>query len=111
MTYIYMLLIRAVEALRGLWQTPTARDNTELLLTRLQWFPCQVEGGQFLIKLGFYGPGTFALVGTPGANYDPTKPVVISSPVKDYLVPWGLFDDDELAAMAEAVCEHEEKRR
>lgn len=89
----------------------TPREQTEAQLLRLQWFPCSIEGGQFLIKLGFYGPGTFALIGTPGANYDPTQPVSIRSPVKDYLIPWNLIDDDELAAMTEAVCAHEERQR
>lgn len=111
MTHIYLLLIRAMTFIQQLWKTPTLRDNTELLLTRLEWFPCSIEGGQFLIKLGFYGPGTFALIGTPGANYDPTQPVSIRSPMKDYLIPWNLIDDDELAAMTEAVCAHEERQR
>lgn len=111
MNFLLSALLALLAFARRGFRKLTQRERVEAQLLLLQWFPCSIEGGQFLIKLGFYGPGTFALIGTPGANYDPTQPVSIRSPVKDHLIPWNLIDDDELAAMTEAVCAHEERQR
>lgn len=85
----------------------TPREQTEAQLLRLQWFPCLIDGGTYLAKPGFYGPGTFALVGTPGENFDPSQPVRVKS-ISDHLVPWRMIDSADLALFAEAVCNHEE---
>lgn len=87
----------------------TERGKLEFRLWRLGWFPARIEGGEFLVKVDFYGPGTFALVGTPGENYDPAKPITVDD-VHHHKTSWASIADDDLAAYAEAVCKHEESR-